>query len=303
MRLTRIRDFLAVVEAGGIGAAARRMGLSQPALTKSLRALEAEVGLPLVQRTARGVVPTRYGKILYARARSAQAELTRAEQELRELAGDGAGAVAFGFGPVAANLIVPEAISLFRAQFPDASLRLIEGFVHHLAPLVRDDTLDFAIGPGLTEYRGQPGLKFRPLFHYERAVAGRRHHPLAKAGALRRLGQAQWLTFEPQGTLEKMFADLGLPMPRSAVQSDSATVALRLLGSSDMVGILPRPMLSGSPLLREIEVSDALPPFTIGIFTRADTPLTPAASAMAHIVTTIGRRVASGRRAPPDATP
>ena len=97
---------MAVVDAGSIGAAARKLNISQPALTKSVKTLEAQLELPLLVRTARGVVPTRYGKVLYARARSAHTELQRAEEELRELAGERSGSVAFGFGPVAAGLIV-----------------------------------------------------------------------------------------------------------------------------------------------------------------------------------------------------
>lgn len=296
MKLGKLEDFIAVVEAGSIGAAARKLSVSQPALTKSIKTLEAELELALLVRTPRGVVPTRYGKVLYARARSAHRELQRAEEELHELAGERSGAVAFGFGPVAAGLIVPEAVSTFRQQFPNAAVRLMEGFVHNLVPLVREQTLDFAIGPGLEEFRQEAGLRFRPLFHYARVVAARRDHPLRGARSLRELSDARWLSFEPQGMLETLFARLGLPAPKPVVQSDSANASLGLIAATDVLGILPQPMLSTNPLVHSLALTQSLPPFTVGIFTRADSPLTRAASAMARTLTAVGRRVASSER-------
>ncbi len=82
MRLSQIRDFVAVVESGGIRAAARKLGVSQPAITRSVRSLEAELHAPLLRRTPTGVVPTTPGRALFARARAAQAELRKAEEEV-----------------------------------------------------------------------------------------------------------------------------------------------------------------------------------------------------------------------------
>src|SRR6267143_841188 len=85
MRLSQIRDFLAVVESGGIRAAARELGVSQPAITRSVRGREAELHTRLLQRTPTGVVPTQAGRAFLARARAAQAELRKAEEEADRL--------------------------------------------------------------------------------------------------------------------------------------------------------------------------------------------------------------------------
>ena len=81
MRLTQIRDVLAVVEAGSIRAAARNLGVAQPTITKSVRSLEAELHVQLLARNARGIVPTPYGRAFFARARVAHSELRKAEEE------------------------------------------------------------------------------------------------------------------------------------------------------------------------------------------------------------------------------
>jgi LysR family transcriptional regulator, regulator of abg operon len=296
IRLGKLTHFITVAESGSIGAAARRLGLSQPALTKSLRALEAELQVLLVDRTARGARLTRYGRTLYARARTAQNELARAEEEVRALAGGRSGSVAFGFGPVAAKAIVPEAVSAFRRQFPDSAVRLMEGFVHQLVPLVRDGALDFAVGPGLPEFRADASFKFKAIFHYERVVVARLGHPLVRSRSLRDVSTAEWLTFEPQGSLEQLFARLGLAAPRAVVQSDSADATIELLARTDMLGILPRPMPGADARLAIVPVREPLPPFTVGLFVSAHTPLTRAAQVMSRLVTEVGRRVAASGR-------
>ena len=108
VRLTQIRDFVAVVDAGSISAAARLLGVSQPGLTKSIRSLETELAVSLLQRTPRGVLMTRYGRAFYARARAAHSELDKAHQELVQMSGVHSGKVAIGFGPMAAALVRSE---------------------------------------------------------------------------------------------------------------------------------------------------------------------------------------------------
>lgn len=77
MRIKYIEMLIAVTEAGSIRAAAEQLGKSQSALTKQLRQLEDELGLPLFSRTSRGVFPTDMGLKLLTRTRSIKAEVSR----------------------------------------------------------------------------------------------------------------------------------------------------------------------------------------------------------------------------------
>src|SRR6266853_2143696 len=105
MRLRQIQNFVAVVESSSIRGAARKLGVSQPAITKSVRSLEEELHSRLVQRTPHGIVPTPAGRAFFARARVAHSELRKAEEEMAQLAGNGTGSVAFGAGPTATLLV------------------------------------------------------------------------------------------------------------------------------------------------------------------------------------------------------
>src|SRR5207245_11566682 len=91
MRLSQLHDFVSIVEAGSIRAAARAHGVSHPAMSKSLRTLEAEVGVSLIRRSTRGVVCTPAGRAFLARARSIAAELRKAREELPDLGAPGGG--------------------------------------------------------------------------------------------------------------------------------------------------------------------------------------------------------------------
>jgi LysR family transcriptional regulator, regulator of abg operon len=299
MRLTQIRDFVAVIECGGIRAAARRLGVSQPTVTKSIRGLEAELQVPLLERRARGIVPTAPGRAFFARARVAYSELRKAEDEAAHAGGPGGGAVAFGIGNLGAALIVPQAVARFRRQFPRARLRIVEGLAYQLLPSLRDGTLDFVMGlrPATA---GDPSLRFRPLYRSELAVAARKGHPLRQARSLAELAGAEWLSTStlglPRGPLEQLFAAAGLPPPEPTIHCESFSTLVALLAGTDALGLMQRRTLGEAlarDVLQEIPLARAqIPSVTAGIFVRADTQLTRAASSMAKAASAVARGLA-----------
>lgn len=301
MRLSQIRDFLAVVESGSIRAGARNLEVAQPTITKSIRSLEAELHAQLLQRTAHGVVLTAAGRAFFARARIVQAELRKAEEEVAQVGGEGEGSVALGIGPAAGVLILAEAVTRFREQFPRSRIRIVEALGHALWPLVRDETLDLAVSIKPDPKR-EPALKFQPLFRMEFAVVARKGHPLHNARSLAQLADANWLTLLPPPTsgapLDLIFSAAGLPGPRAVIECDSHTSMITLLAKTDMLGTISRRLLT-TPLVRdsleEIAVAEPLPSLTVGIITRADPPLTRVAVAMARAVTAAARRYTRSR--------
>lgn len=289
MRLSQLREFVAAVDHGSLRAGAQRVGVSQPAMSKSLRQLEEELRTRLLVRSARGVQLTPAGRAFLARARVVQAELRRMQDDLQSLRGAGSGSVAIGIAPPV-SLLMPEALERFREKYPAAHVRIVEGVRTAVLPAVRDETLDFAIGqnPGGTP---ESGLRFRPLLRPSLVVAGRKGHPLARARSLRELAGASWLIFNPLGSggmLERAFAAVGLATPNALVHCESYATALALMARSDVLGLLFEQVFADPLAVRyfhrfELEESIATP--SLGLYLRADTPLTPAAAAMAQAVT------------------
>ncbi len=296
MRLSQIRVFLAVVDAGSLRAAARALGVSQPGITKSLRSLEEELHVRLLERSQHGVVPTRAGAAFVAHARTVQSTLRKVDEELAQLAGERSGSVAFGLSHGAIP-IVPPALSRFRQQFPGARIRIVEGVWSTLLPMVRDETLDFIVARPPDDKR-DPSIAARPLFQSEMVVAARTGHPQGEARSLADLLDAGWVTFVPPGSLgmlQQAFTAAGLPRPKTLVHCESNSAAIALVAETDLVTLIPRSMLAKpftGDTIQALALEERLPRQTLSLCRRADARLTPLAAAMVKAVTAAGQRMA-----------
>lgn len=94
-----LRSFLAVAREGNVTAAAEKMGLSQPALTRNIRRLEEECGITLFDRHTRGVTLTVYGQTLLRYAQMIDTECRFASSELEAMRSGHRGHLRIGGGP------------------------------------------------------------------------------------------------------------------------------------------------------------------------------------------------------------
>ncbi len=300
MRLTQIRDFLAVVECSGVRAAARKLGVAQPTLSKSLRELEAELHVQLLGRSTRGVVLTPAGRAFHARAQVAATELRKASEEAAQTGGSGAGTVTFSMGRVGVSAVLPEAVARFRRQFPLARIRMVEGYGAPMLADVRNGSFDFAFFQ--KPLKGlDASIRFRPLFRSEFAIYARKGHPLGRARSLADIHGADWLDtgtlWEPGAAGELLFRTAGLELPQPVIQCVGGLGIVTLLANSDMLTLAQRHLLDRPPtseFLQEIKVAEVMPSVTVGLYTRADTPLTHVAAAMVRQVTAVSRELAHG---------
>src|SRR5262249_38648286 len=174
-------------------------------------------------------------------------------------------------------------------------IRIAEGLPQALIPMVRDETLDFAICRRAL-IKLDSGLAFRPLLRNDFIAVSRKGHPLEKVTSLAQLVDASWISLlpldAPDGPFPSSFSPAGLPVPQQVIQCESYNTAIGLIAKSDMIGFLSRQLLSDSILgdfLVEIPVCEPLPSFAVGMFTRSGTPLTQAGAAMAKAVIAAAR--------------
>jgi DNA-binding transcriptional LysR family regulator len=291
MRLTQIRDFLAVVEAGSINAAARKLGVSQPGLTKSLGTLETELGTALLKRAPTGVTLTALGRAFHVRVRAGYAELAKAQEELAL----GAKAqVALGFGPFFAAQVVPQAVLRWREKFPEVQLRLVEGLRHSTGPMVRDATLDMSLAPRPPQGQDDPAIRFKPIAHLQQIVVARRGHRLARSPSAAALADQPWVSNLRRGATAEALRVIGAPEPRQITECESFSAMLTLLAGSDMLAVVQHPFLDlpqVAQAIQQIPIAERLPGMTVGLHTRADAPLTRPAAALARLLSEIGRKV------------
>lgn len=283
MKLDHFEEVVAIAERGSMRAAARHLQIAQPALTRSLALLERELGAPLFERRARGVVATPLGEAFVARARSILTEIRRTREEVEQLRGAGTGMVTVGLSIAAHLALLPPSLRPFRARFPDIKLHIIEGFYPTLEERLRDGTVDFYIGPD-GGAQPVPQLSREVLFHNRRIVLCRAGHPLAAATSLRELVGQDWvttsITADASDEINAFFARHGLPPPRLAVRSQSALTLLTCLANSDLLAMVPaqweRFEMTGQALIT-IKVEEELTAPPLVLVRRSDLPLTPAA--------------------------
>jgi DNA-binding transcriptional LysR family regulator len=178
MNLRQLEHLVAVAEAGSLAAAARRVHLSQPALTRSIQALESRVGLPLCDRGARGIKLTTTGQLVVDRARRILFESSCLDRDLLLLQQHEIGQVCFGLGPLVASIVLADAMCALQVDWPKLQIRAEVQDGLALLDAVRAEQLDFAI----IEHRFIPSateLEVRPLIVDEVACLVRPEHPLA----------------------------------------------------------------------------------------------------------------------------
>ena len=280
MKLSSVQAFVSVAERGSIRGAARELGVSQPALSKSLRALEQELAVPLLTRSAIGVVPTAYGKAFLLRARLIVGELQKSAEDMAQLRGELEGKLTISVSPASTSRLAPTAISSFRKECPNVDLHIQEGVFPRVGQLIRDGLVDIAVSPYLMD-TPKSGFIIERLLDTEMVIAVRRGHPLAGAKSLADLHDATWLHLGV-GDLENLlvvrtFRAYQFPAPRLKVECRSLTTSVMLLQSSDLLCMLPRPIVEDSTMhdaLAIINVREPIALNTLGLIYRADTPLT-----------------------------
>jgi DNA-binding transcriptional LysR family regulator len=124
-RMTAMETFVTVVDAGSFSAAARRLKLGQPAVSKSIAQLEEHLGARLLLRSTRGLAPTDAGQRFYEHARRAIDEADQAEQAVRESSDGLSGRLRIGAAVTFARLHVLPALKTFLDQHPKLSIDII----------------------------------------------------------------------------------------------------------------------------------------------------------------------------------
>lgn len=147
--LRRLRYFLAVCDHGGFSRAAAAIGVAQPALTRQVKLLEEEIGLPLIERTTRGAQPSEQGRFLIGRARQHLEGVEGLIRDLRQAFTTISGRVTLGVCPTIAPLFLDDLTRHVDRYYPNVTLSTIQAHSGDLKNLMKGGHLDIAL-----TYRG-----------------------------------------------------------------------------------------------------------------------------------------------------
>jgi LysR family nitrogen assimilation transcriptional regulator len=145
MEIRQLEAFIHVAELGSFSRAATILDTTQPALSRLVRQLEAEVRHSLLYRTGRGVALTEAGGLLLAHAKGITEQAKRARQDMDELHGTVNGHFNLGLSPSVARLTTIEFVRRFDATFPGASVSLSDGLPTNLSEWLLMGRIDAAV--------------------------------------------------------------------------------------------------------------------------------------------------------------
>jgi DNA-binding transcriptional LysR family regulator len=176
-RLKPLRAFCQVARLGSVSRAAEALYLSQPAVTLQLQALERELGVRLLERSGRRLVPTREGALLYDLARPLVEGLDGLAASFREqVRGLDAGELHVAAGSSTILYLLPGIVDGFRQRHPDVRLSLHNVTGASGLDLLRSDAVDLAVGSMLDV---PADLSYAPAYRFEPMLITPPEHPLA----------------------------------------------------------------------------------------------------------------------------
>lgn len=143
--LRELEHFVVIAQVGTFTEAARRIHLSQPALTASVQRLEQAVGATLLVRGRQGAELTAAGAAFLPKAQAALAAFRDGQRAVAELQGLSTGQVRLGGGATSCTYLLPPLLAKFRRQRPAITLSLREGYTAELEQAVEDGSLDLAV--------------------------------------------------------------------------------------------------------------------------------------------------------------
>jgi len=245
---------LSLAQTGNMSQSAEVLHTTQPGLSKWLRELETDIGVPLFERLPRGLRPTVQGEALIAHARKLDAHLDTARDDMSVLRDRGAGLVTIGFAGASSVDTVPMAVLRILEKLPRAHIRLLENRAEALIESLSAGTLDIIVGQsGL--HISDPLIRAEQLYVEPIHLVVRKGHPLTEIAEpswadVLRYPWALWSKGTPVRTaFDKALADAGRRPPATYVESNSAALTTTLLIHSDMIGVAShRPALRWSKL-------------------------------------------------------
>lgn len=244
MELRQLRHFLSVVDTGSFSAAAKHVGVSQQALSKSIAALEGASGVRLFDRDTRNLKLTPFGDMLLAHARNIEAETQQFHRHVDDVLGVKSGRLMIGAGPSAAGHVVADAVARLALARPKLRISVIDGNAETLTPMLLRGALD-AIVCVEDEPSHHALVATETLFHQRVRLLAGASHPLAGQRKVKLVRTTEypwllgWRTAGLARAVTRLFAARDLKPPTTLLDTTSVTFARAILGLGRHLAVLP----------------------------------------------------------------
>lgn len=233
----RLQIFAKLCQTCHMPSVASLMGVTQPAVSSALKALESGIGKALFERSPKGLQPTGANREMIIPIRRALNELRHMQADLHAVMGEVRGTVYVGALPLGRTTILPEAIVCLTHQHPNVQIVTNESPFDQLAADLRSGDLDFMFG-ALRSSEAATDLEAEALLTEQLVILGRRGHPLAGSD-LQKIRSAQWILPRAgspgRRLIEEHFLRHSVEPPVAVVESGDLAIIRGLLTGSEMV--------------------------------------------------------------------
>lgn len=288
LRLRHVRTFLEIARAESVSIAADRLNITQPAVSRSLKELEAMLGTQLFDRVGRGLRLNEAGRVFQSHASASMVELLRGRDRLTK-DGDLTTRLSIGVLPTAATDLLPRAALAFRKEMPHVRLHILTGPNWLLFNQLRDGTLDLVVGR-MPEKDAGSGVTFQQLYVEDVVLVCRPGHEILTQSTPEEHIADHTFILPPSGaviaqTVERYLASIGLPEMRGAYETVALPVGRKIVGTSDALwfisrGVVADELAAGS--LVAVELSSPLLSGPVGISIARSAPINVERSVLAE---------------------
>jgi DNA-binding transcriptional LysR family regulator len=301
LKLRDLHILLAVVEWGSMADAARHLAVSQPVVSRAIAELEHTLGVPLLDRTPRGVEPTVYGRTVLNRALAVFDELRGSVKDIRFMSDPMAGELRIGSTQAIAAGLLAAILDRLSAQRTRIAfhVKLGDAAMLHYHDL-RERNVDLLFGR-VVELKGDD-LNVEVLFEDRLYVVASASNPWARRRkvALKDLVQEPWALPPADsyvgGLIVDAFRASGLAVPHVTVASYGMPLTNGLLGTGRFLSILPGSFLRvvGKGLgFKPLPIELPIPPRPVGIVTLKNRTLSPMAALFIDCARTLSKPLAA----------
>ncbi len=291
---------------GSIIKAAVALGISQPALTKTLHELEDVVQKRLFERHSRGVNITDAGRQVVRTARKILAEISRLDEHLDISSLPGGGSVAVGALPVAAAGLLPGILVRLKTQHPEIKVRLQQGRTDELLPLLASGDLDIIVGrlysPQVPDGFFREAMWIEPI-----SILARSNHPIFALSEVKMEDIEHYGLILPTVTqrvgqeIEHVLSLLGVA-PMQSLRSNSYGFIREMMYDTDVLAIMPLLLMVGDLLrgsLRVVQMPVPAPERQAGLILNGNCEMSPATGAFVEVLRNYVAEISSQGLLPP----
>ena len=239
--LRQIRAVIAVCEEGSFTRAAEREAATQSGISQHIAALERSLGIKLFERSNAGVRPTPAGLRYYRRCIEAVGTLKAGTEEMRALAGRVTGNLRIGLMPTFTRAALAPTLIGYTRDYPDVTLKLVEGYSSVLTERVLAEDLDFAVVP---TFEGRIGLRSRLLARDREMLISGPGRGLTPLAPIRLKDLAPLKLVAPgapnirRRNIDTYFQTNGIQVDE-LIEMDAMIGTLEFVAATDWVAVLP----------------------------------------------------------------